>query len=233
MIEQGADSVDIVAESTRPGSTAVNKDEELKRLLPAIKAVRDVSADIPVSVDTYKSSVAEHVLDEGADIINDISGGTFDGQMFGLIARSKCGYVIMHIKGTPGDMQKNPVYEDVMEEIYGFLSRQALLARKAGVAKESIIIDPGIGFGKRLEDNLEIIRRLGEFRGLGYPILMGLSRKSFMGMLTGRETDQRLAATISANVLSIANGADIIRVHDISAGVDAVKMTEGILHGKN
>ncbi len=232
MIEEGADIIDIGGETTRPGSGRIGLEEELKRIIPALEAVRKVSADITISVDTYKSRVAAAALDNGADIINDVSGAMLDPDMPGVVAAKKGGYVIMHMKGTPEDMQADPFYEDVSGEVYSFLMERARTAEEAGISPESIMVDPGIGFGKRLEDNLELIRRLKELAAAGYPVLVGLSMKSFLGTLSGRDTAERLNATTAAHALAIANGASALRVHDVAAALDAVKTVEGIIHGK-
>ncbi|NOZ61385.1 MAG: dihydropteroate synthase [Calditrichaeota bacterium] len=214
MIADGADLVDVGAESTRPGAKPVDLEEEMSRVIPVIAALRRES-DVPISVDTYKAQVAEAALEAGADIINDISGMRFDPKMKEAVAKYQAPVVLMHIKGEPRNMQKDPVYEDLMTEIYQYLSESIELAESAGLPREKIIIDPGIGFGKRLKDNYEILRRLSEFRSLGCPILVGPSRKSFIGNVLNLPPDQRLEGSAAAVALSIASGADIVRVHDV------------------
>lgn len=229
MLEEGVDIVDIGAESTRPGSDPVDADEELRRIIPALHAVKKYAPEIPVSIDTYKSAIADNALKEGADCINDISGLRFDPLMAEVIARHGAGCVLMHSKGTPKDMQKDPHYDDVMQEVYEYFQAQAQVALAHGIPHASITLDPGIGFGKRLEDNTALIRRLREFTSLGFPIVMGLSRKSFLGVLTEHTVpEERLAATISAHTIALQNGASILRVHDIAAARDAIKVVKGI-----
>jgi dihydropteroate synthase len=212
MVQAGADIIDIGAESTRPGAKAVTMEEEWQRLEPVLNQIK-AQLEIPVSIDTYKANIAERALNAGADMVNDISGLTFDPDMVKVVAEAGCPLVIMHIKGTPRNMQSNPHYDNLMEELYLFFLEQLELAQKYGISQ--LIIDPGIGFGKRLQDNLEIIRRLQEFRGLGYPVLIGPSRKSFIGKILNAESDERLFGTAAAVALSLNNGAKIIRVHDV------------------
>ncbi len=214
MVADGADIIDVGAESTRPGAEPVGLEEEMSRVIPVIETLRKKS-DVPISIDTYKSQVAEAALNAGADIINDISGMRFDAKMKKIAAKYQAPVVLMHIKGEPRNMQKNPLYKDLITEIYQYLSESIELAESAGLPREKIIIDPGIGFGKRLGDNYEILRRLAEFRSLGCPILVGTSRKSFIGNVLNLPPEQRLEGTAAAVALSIANGADIIRVHDV------------------
>lgn len=229
MLEEGVDIIDIGAESTRPGSQRVGLEEEKARLMPVVKLIKEISSDLPISVDTYKSETAQFMLENGAHIINDISGLTFDKNMANVVAKYKAGLILMHIKGTPENMQKNPYYDDVISELYNYFINQIDFAEKNGVSTDYIAIDPGIGFGKRLEDNTEIIRRLKEFSSLSLPILMGLSRKSFLGMLTGREVGDRLAGTIAAHTISLLNGADILRVHDVKEAKDAINVVKGVM----
>ncbi len=214
MIKAGADFIDIGAESTRPGALRVDEKEEiarLKKILPGIVK----KFKIPISIDTYKAGVAEFAIKEGASIINDISGLSFDKRLARIVARNKVGVVIMHIKGTPRTMQKNPYYDDLMDEIYNYLRKRIDFALQSGIEPERIIIDPGLGFGKRLEDNYEIIRRLKEFKSLNRPILVGHSRKSFIGIPFNLSVEQRLEGTLGVEALLIKNGADIIRMHDV------------------
>lgn len=212
--EQGADIIDIGAESTRPGSDPISVNEELRRLLPVVEGLLD-KVQIPISVDTYKAEVADEVLQKGVHIINDISGLHFDREMKKVVSKYQVPIVIMHIKGTPKNMQQNPHYDDLMAEIISYLSNSIAMALAAGITHENIIIDPGIGFGKRLEDNYEILRRLRELTFLECPILIGPSRKSFIGKVLQLEPEQRLEGTAAAVALGINNGADIVRVHDV------------------
>ena len=210
---EGADIIDVGGESTRPGAEAVPDDEEWLRIAPVIKHL--VKEDRVVSVDTYKAEVARRALEVGAHLINDISGGTMGKDLHRVAARYGAGLVVMHIQGTPRTMQKSPSYRDLMGEIIEFLRRQTGAARAAGVHPRSLIIDPGIGFGKNLEDNLEIIGRLSILKSLAYPIMVGPSRKSFIGHLTGLSPDERLEGSLGAAAASAMYGADIIRVHDV------------------
>lgn len=225
MIEHGADIIDIGGESTRPGSERVNEEEELKRVLPVLREIKK-RFNIPVSVDTYKSKVAEECLKEGADIVNDISFGTMDEKMFETVANFNPVYIGMHIKGTPEHMQKNPVYEDCIFEIREFLKKRSELAVKKGVKKENIIVDPGIGFGKNDEHNLEILRNIEAFSSLDFPVLIGASRKSMFGRLLNLEAEQRLAPSIAVAVYVALQGAFIVRVHDVFETVNALKIVK-------
>jgi len=223
----GADLIDIGGESTRPGSEYVSLDEELARVLPAVEAIR-AESDAPISVDTRKAEVARACLAAGADIVNDISG-LGDPAMAEVVAGSGVAgsggaLVLMHMKGEPKTMQEAPSYADCPREVADFLREAARRAEAAGVARERIVLDPGVGFGKRLEDNLSLIERLPELGELGYPILVGLSRKSFVGALTGRPPEGRLAGSIGAALAAYAGGARIFRVHDPAETRDALTL---------
>jgi dihydropteroate synthase len=224
---EGADIVDIGGESTRPGAEAVSLEEELGRTVPVIESVAGEIA-VPISIDTCKAEVARRALDAGASIVNDISGLGFDPDMIPLVAERGVPVVIMHMQGTPRDMQKNPVYDDVVGDITRFLRTRAGLAIEAGVEREKIIVDPGIGFGKTLEHNLEIVRRLDEFRSLGYPVLLGTSRKRFIGAVLDRPADERLLGSAATVAFSVARGVDIVRVHDVKEMLEVVKMADAI-----
>lgn len=213
MTKEGADIIDVGGESTRPGSKPVSPQEEIERVCPVIETLAG-RIDIPISVDTSKSDVAEAAVRVGAAIINDISGLTFDEKMAGIAAKYSTGLVLMHIKGTPENMQIDPVYNDLISEISDFLRISREKAVKAGVKQENIILDPGIGFGKTLEDNYKILNNIHRFRELGSPLLIGLSHKSLIGKLYN-DNQSRLPGTIALNTVSIINGADIIRVHDV------------------
>ena len=228
MLEQGADIIDIGAESTRPGSDPVSEEEEIARIKPVLKVIHKISPDSLISIDTTKSAVATVALEEGAHIINDISGLRNDPVMADTIARFKAAVIIMHCKGIPKNMQSEPCYDDVMEEICEFINRQINLSISAGIDMSSIALDPGIGFGKRVEDNTTILRRLREYKSFGIPIVIGLSRKSFLGSLTGKKVDERLPATIAAHALALMHGADILRVHDVAEAKDAIAVIRGI-----
>lgn len=228
MVDEGADIIDVGGESTRPGSEMVSVDEEIRRVIPVIEAIRD-KVNVPISIDTYKSKVAELAIQAGASIVNDISGLRFDKRMADVVARYGVGVVIMHIKGTPKDMQKNPVYKALIPEIMDYIREGIMIALKAGVAEDRIIIDPGIGFGKTVEHNLEILKRLDEFKGFEKPILIGPSRKSFIGnILGGLPVTERLEGTASAVAVGIFNGANIIRVHDVKEMVRVARIADAI-----
>ena len=228
MIDDGADMIDIGGESTRPGAEPVSLDEELKRTIPIIKSIRQRS-DCLISIDTYKSSVAEVALDVGADLVNDISGLTFDEKMIDIVVDRKVPVILMHMKGTPRSMQVDPNYDNVIEEICEFFRRKVKSAKNSGILDNMIILDPGIGFGKRLEDNFEIIRELKQICAMGYPILLGPSRKSFIGASLNLPVEERLEGTLASITVGIMNGANIIRVHDVKETLRAVKITEKIM----
>jgi dihydropteroate synthase len=227
MVAQGADIIDVGGESSRPGSDPVSIDEELHRVLPVIKRIAQ-ELDVLISIDTYKSTVAEHALKAGAHIVNDISGLNFDPNMAKVAADYGAPVILMHIKGMPKNMQISPQYYSLISEIISYLRNSIEYAETAGVSPEKIIIDPGIGFGKTMEHNLEIIRRLKEFRCLGKPILIGASRKSFIGKILDLPVEERIEGTIATVVSSIMNGADIVRVHDVKQVQRAVKMADAI-----
>jgi len=222
LAEQGADLLDVGGESTRPqgvygqGAEPVPAAEEKRRVLPVIEALAK-KLRIPLSIDTYKAEVAEAAVQAGASLVNDISGFQFDAQMPTMVARLGVPVVIMHTKGTPANMQANPVYENLMDELYLYFERQIDLARNAGIGEDRLLIDPGIGFGKRAPDNHELIRRLPELRGLGCPLLIGPSRKSFVGQALDLPPEQRLEGTAAAVAAAVMKGAHIIRVHDVMA----------------
>lgn len=221
MEADGADIIDVGGESTRPGSLPITPEEEIRRVAPVIKGIRRHS-DIPVSIDTWKSGVAGAAVAEGADILNDTSGLTRDADMLKVLQDNKLPVIIMHSKGTPAEMQFNPRYDDLMGEITRFLLVQAQTARKAGAPEDGIIIDPGIGFGKTVEHNFTIIRRLSELAALGYPVAIGPSRKSFIGAALKLDANQRLEGTLAAAAAAVVNGAALVRLHDVRAGRRAV-----------
>ena len=228
MVEEGANIIDIGGESTRPGAEAVQLEEELSRTIPIIEAIR-LKSDCLISIDTYKSKVAKAALDAGADMVNDISGLTFDHNMASLVAERNVPVIIMHIKGKPGDMQKNPNYDNLIKEIKAFFEVQIAIAKKAGIDSGNIILDPGIGFGKRLEDNFEIIRELGQISTMGYPVLLGPSRKSFIGFTLDLPVEERIEGTLASITAGVINGARIVRVHDIRATRRTLTITEKIM----
>ncbi len=227
MIEAGADIIDVGGESSRPGSDPVPADEEAGRVVPVIREIRGQSG-IMISVDTSKKEVAERALDAGADMINDITALRGSRDLARLAAGRRVPIVLMHMKGTPKTMQTNPSYANAVGEILRELSASISLALEAGISRELIIIDPGIGFGKRVQDNLAIIRDLGAFRSLNAPIMIGLSRKSFIGEVTGQPVEKRLIGTVTANTLAVLNGANIVRVHDVGDAVEMIKMIDSV-----
>ena len=228
MVKEGADIIDVGGESTRPGAKSVSVKEEIKRVVPVIKALAR-KVKVPISIDTCKAKVADEAVSAGASIINDISGLRFDKEMAKVAAHHKVPVVIMHIQGTPGNMQKNPVYKALIPEIMDCLREGIDIALKAGVSDDMIIIDPGIGFGKTVEHNLEIINRLDEFNGFEKPILLGPSRKSFIGRLLGDlPATDRLEGTAAAIAIGISKGANIIRVHDIKEMSRVAKIADAI-----
>ena len=230
MISEGANIIDIGGESTRPGSASVSEDEELRRVIPVIERLAAKSS-VPISIDTTKSSVARAALDAGAGIVNDISGLRFDLAIADEVARSKAGLVLMHSRGTPKTMQKLPPVADIMSEVISSVRESLAVAAERGVACEAIAIDPGIGFGKTGEQNVEIIAKLDQLAGefADFPILIGASRKSFIGkLLDGAPADERLHGTIASVAASVLNGADIVRVHDVKAVVEAVRVADAI-----
>ena len=228
MVEEGANIIDIGGESTRPGAEAVQLEEELSRTIPIIEAIR-LKSDCLISIDTYKSKVATAALAAGADMVNDISGLTFDHNMASLVAERNVPVIIMHIKGKPGDMQKNPNYDNLIKEVKAFFEVQISIAKRAGIDSGNIILDPGIGFGKRLEDNFEIIRELGQISTMGYPVLLGPSRKSFIGFTLDLPIEERIEGTLASITAGVINGARIVRVHDIRATRRTLTITEKIM----
>ncbi|MGQ9477063.1 MAG: dihydropteroate synthase [Candidatus Bipolaricaulia bacterium] len=231
LIEEGADIIDIGGESTRPGATPVPAEVELERVLPVIEGIRE-RAKVPISIDTYKAAVAEAALKAGATMVNDISALRFDPRMSEVLKGFDVPVVLMHMQGEPRTMQQNPRYDDVVGEIISFLRERMAAAVEAGLSKSKLILDPGIGFGKRVEHNLEILKRLEELKALGRPILIGPSRKSFIGQLSGAPPGERLPGTIAAVALGIAHGADIVRVHDVRAVKQAVILADAIIRGE-
>lgn len=228
MIAEGADIIDVGGESTRPGADPVGIAEEIKRVIPVVKELAK-RTKVTLSIDTRKSEVALRALDSGASIINDITGLDQDSNMAPLVARYNAKVVIMHIRGTPQTMQQDPVYTDVIKEIIERLRYLVGRAEECGVKKENIIIDPGIGFGKTLEHNLEILHRLADFKVLRKPMLIGTSRKSFIGNLLGAEPTERIFGTAASVAAAIKNGADIIRVHDVREMGQVAKVADAIV----
>ncbi len=224
LIEEGASIIDIGGESTRPGSLPVTSDEEIERVLPAVKQIRN-RFNIPISVDTVKAKVAKSVLAAGADMINDTSGLSENRELLDVIQEFNAGYCLMHIQGTPEKMQQNPEYSDVLADIYEFFLKKLMVCKNHGLADDKICIDPGIGFGKNLSHNLNLLRFLSVFKPLNKSILLGTSNKSFIGTTLNREPDQRLSGSLVTQVMGWLKGAEIFRVHDVEATRDALNMT--------
>ena len=228
LVAEGADIVDVGGESTRPGSLPVPEAEELRRVVPVVEALRKQTPAL-ISVDTTKSAVARAALEAGADIVNDTSALRFDPAMAGVVARSGAAVVLMHMKGTPLTMQDAPAYDDIVGEIAAFLDDRIRVAEAAGIPRGRVVVDPGIGFGKSFAHNLELLRRQAVFHALGRPLLVGFSRKAFLGRILDRPPDERLEGTIAAAVLSVERGAHILRVHDVGPVARAVRAAEAIL----
>jgi dihydropteroate synthase len=227
LVEDGADVLDVGGESTRPGAEAVGAEEELARVEPVLAGLRDAGA--PLSIDTSKLAVAAAAIDAGATVLNDVSALRADEGMAALCAERGVDVVLMHMRGEPRTMQDNPVYDDVVDEVKAFLAQRIEYAIGEGVAEERIWIDPGIGFGKTVEHNLQLLRRLGELTRLGPPIVVGASRKAFIGKITGAPVEDRLGGTIAACAIAYANGARMVRVHDVGEVAQAMWAAEAIL----
>ena len=228
MFDEGAQVIDVGGESTRPGSDPVSPEEELRRVLPVIQGILSACPDSIVSIDTYRFSIAEAALDAGARAVNDVTA-LGDPRMAGLMAERGCPIILMHMLGEPKSMQQDPRYEDVVREVRDFLAERAERAIRAGVELENIILDPGIGFGKTLEHNLKLLKRLDSLVELGFPVLVGVSRKSFLGKITGSEDPKsRLFGTMAANVLAYERGASLFRVHDVRANKEALAVAAAI-----
>ncbi len=229
MLSEGADILDIGGESTRPGSEPVPVEEEIRRVVPLVEAIAHRYPDAILSVDTTKSAVARLALQAGACIVNDISGMTFDPEMPQVVAEAGALVVLMHIKGTPKTMQQNPTYDDVVQEVRAVLASHAQRALQMGIPPTHIWLDPGIGFGKTVEHNLQLLRNLPALKSLGYPLLVGTSRKSLIGhLLGGLPPEERLEGTLATVALSIAWGADVVRVHDVQATVRTVRIADAL-----
>jgi dihydropteroate synthase len=229
MEADGADLIDVGAESTRPGAESLTLEEEWRRLELVLEKIVS-QLKIPLSIDTYKSEIARRALTAGVQIVNDISGLTYDPGLIEVVAKAGCPLILMHIKGTPRDMQQNPSYQNVLEEIFRFFQQQLSLANQHGI--QQVILDPGIGFGKRLEDNLELIRRLAEFQVFGFPVMLGPSRKSFIGKVLNAAIEERLWGTAASVALAIANGARLLRVHDVRELKQVVELTRTVQEKK-
>ena len=228
LITQGADIIDIGGESTRPGAKLVSESEELKRVIPVIEKIRTDNPKILISIDTTKASVAKYAVEAGADIINDVSGLSFDNNMTGTVESLNVPIVIMHMKGNPQNMQSNPKYKDIINEILDFFKVKIKIAIQSGINRSMIILDPGIGFGKTVEHNFELLSRLNEFNVLELPIMIGPSRKSFIGITLGLPPEDRVEGTAAAVSAGVMNGANIVRVHDVKSMKRVVTIIEKV-----
>jgi dihydropteroate synthase len=227
LIAEGADILDIGGESTRPGADRVGLEEELRRVIPVIEALSKVTT-VPISIDTYKPEVMRAAIQAGADIVNDICALREDGALE-IVANSNAGVCLMHMQGIPQTMQINPQYTDVVSEVKQFLTDRVEACLAHGIASERILLDPGFGFGKTTAHNVALIQHLGSFVELGFPLLVGLSRKSVLGRIAGGDEQQRLHAGLAASVISVMKGAKIVRVHDVKATVDALKVVSAVI----
>jgi dihydropteroate synthase len=226
LLRDGTSILDVGGESTRPGAVEVDEAEELRRVEPVVRAL---AGDATVSIDTSKLAVAEAALDAGASIVNDVTAFKHEPEMAGLCAERGVGVVLMHMPGNPRTMQEDPRYDDVVDDVKAFLAERVEFAVRAGIAEERIWLDPGIGFGKTLEHNLELLRRLGELRELGWPLVVGTSRKSFIGKVDGSDVEDRIGGSIASSVLAAAEGADVLRVHDVAEMAQALAVASAVL----
>jgi len=232
MIREGADYLDLGAESSRPGSKPISDQEEMDKLIPVVSSLVK-KVDIPVSVDTYKPAVAQEALQAGAKIINDITGLQKSPEMAEVVSRLDGGVIIMHMQGTPLTMQENPNYENVVNDVKKFLGKSVKIAEAAGILPDRIVVDPGIGFGKNQKHNLDILNNLEQFAELKKPILLGISRKSFIGNILNLPPEERLEGSLAASVIGVCKGGSILRTHDVNATRNAVKVAEAIIHGES
>ena len=230
LAEQGADIIDIGGESTRPGAPLLSAPEEIERVVPVVRELRR-AISIPLSIDTYKAEVACSALEAGADVVNDISALRFDPQMVSLIVREKVPVILMHMQGTPQTMQNKPQYQDVLQEVKDFLHRRVAFSLAAGVAPEQIVIDPGIGFGKELEHNLALLRGIPALTSLGRPLLVGPSRKTFLGKILSVGPEERLEGSLAAAVAAVLGGANMIRMHDVREAGRAIALADALRFG--
>ena len=228
LINEGADIIDIGGESTRPGATEISSSDELKRVIPVIQGIRSNNPDILISIDTTKAIVAKEAVEVGANIINDVSGLSFDSQMPMTVASLNVPIIIMHMKGNPRNMQKNPEYKDLIDEILNYFKERIKIATKAGIDREMIILDPGIGFGKTVEHNFQILSKLNKFNKLELPLLIGPSRKSFIGLTLNLSPEDRVDGTAATVAIGVNNGARIVRVHDVEKMKRVVMITDRI-----
>jgi len=227
LIAQGAEILDIGGESTRPGAEPVSEAEELRRVLPVIKKLA-AKVKIPLSIDTMKPAVARAALEAGASIVNDVAANRSDGAMWKIVAEFHAGYICMHAQGAPRTMQKNPAYQNVVREVGGFFRERLGKLNACGVSSDQVVFDPGIGFGKTLEHNLQLLANLRRFTKLRRPLLLGVSRKSFIGKMLGANLNERLPASLACATLAVADGVQIVRAHDVAETVQAVRMAEAL-----
>ncbi|HEU6447503.1 MAG TPA: dihydropteroate synthase [Verrucomicrobiae bacterium] len=232
LIEEGAEILDIGGESTRPGAKPVSATEELRRVIPVIEKLAGKTR-IPISIDTMKPAVAQAALEAGASIVNDVAAGRSGDEMWEVVSKFRAGYVVMHSRGTPQTMQKNPRYKNVVREVGKFFCGRLKMLEIQGIGPEQIILDPGIGFGKTAEHNLELLTRLQSFTTLNRPLMLGISRKSFLGKFSGANANERLPASLACAILAIESGAHIVRAHDVLETVRAIRMAETVLATKN
>lgn len=228
MFDEGVEIIDVGGESTRPFASPVAEQEELQRVIPAIQAIRAVSADVPISIDTTKAAVAQAALAAGATMINDISALRYDSEMIKVAQDFACPVIIMHMQGTPGNMQLAPQYDDVIAELCTFFQERTAWMQAQGIKREHIILDPGVGFGKTLAHNLTILRNIRAFKQLGFPVLIGHSRKSFLGKLLGLPVEERDCATAVVSALCAQQGVDILRVHEVGKTAMALRLAEAL-----
>jgi dihydropteroate synthase len=226
LVAQGADILDIGGESTRPGATPVPLDEELNRVIPVIEGLAGIG--IPLSIDTYKPEVMREAIKAGVDIVNDVCA-LQEPQALEIVAASDVGVCLMHMQGRPQNMQQDPQYQDVVKEVYDFLQARLAAAEQAGIAKTRITLDPGFGFGKRTAHNLALLEGLSTLQKLGAPLLIGLSRKSVLGQVAGTDVNERLYASLAASVIAVMKGANVVRVHDVKATVEALKVASAVM----
>jgi dihydropteroate synthase len=230
LVSEGAHILDVGGESTRPGAAPVTEQVEMRRVLPVIEGLADTGAQL--SIDTFKRSVAQAAIERGATIVNDVTALRQEPEMAGLVADRGCELCLMHMLGEPGTMQDAPRYDDVVSEVKAFLEERLAFAVGAGVSEDKVLLDPGIGFGKTVDHNLELLHRLDELVAIGRPLVIGTSRKSFLGRIAGRDVNQRLGGTIATNVLALERGASVFRVHDVAPVVDALAVATATLAGR-
>lgn len=229
MLKEGAEILDIGGESTRPGSDPVDEEEEIKRVVPVIKEIKNKFKHAIISIDTYRSNTAKAAIEAGADIVNDISAMTYDKNMVNVVKEYDVPIILMHVKGKPKDMQVNPIYENLMKEIHLYFNERIEYCKSNGITEDKIILDPGIGFGKTLQDNLKLMNRIRELKSFNFPVLLAASRKSTIGKVLGDvPTEERLEGTIALSCLAVEEGIEMVRVHDVKENVRAIRMLEAV-----